>query len=246
MYAVLRRSTTAEKIADSVDAAMSKQPGEGDDGWMATLSEPTDALKDAMTKESKRHHYAGAHAPIRVLPAEGWARVLPDAVQKGSGKTLFAMVGGSLVDQYQAVADLKKQIGDLKGKYQDNKIEMKKDGESDDDKNRLSKENDDPLAGRQARGEGRPADGQAHRRGPRQRRQGAARQRRDQGRRRGRAPASGHRRREDLERLGAHRLSPRHPGAAEHPQGHRHQLHPGVHRGQDGQDRRHVQDSTRR
>ena len=143
MYVVLRRSTTAEKIAESVDAAMSKQPGEGDDGWMATLSEPTDALKDAMTKESKRHHYAAAHAPIRVLPAEGWARVLPDAVQKGSGKTLFAMVGGSLVDQYQAVADLKKQIGDLKGKIEDNKIEMKKDGESDDDKNRLSKENDD-------------------------------------------------------------------------------------------------------
>jgi hypothetical protein len=143
MYVVLRRSTTAEKIADSVDAAMSKQPGEGDDGWIVTLSEPTDALKDAMSKESKRHHYAAAHAPIRVLPAEGWARVLPDAVQKGSGKTLFAFIGGSLVDQYQAVADLKKQIGDLKGKIEDNKIEMKKDGESDDDKNRLSKENDD-------------------------------------------------------------------------------------------------------
>jgi len=69
--------------------------------------------------------------------------VLPDAVQKGTGKTLFAMIGGSLVDQYAAVADLKKQIGDLKGKIEDNKIEMKKDGESDADKNRLSKENDD-------------------------------------------------------------------------------------------------------
>jgi hypothetical protein len=143
MYVVLRRSTTAEKIADGVDAAMSKAPGEGDDGWMATLAEPTDALKDEMTKASKRHHYAAANAPIRVLPSEGWAKVLTDAVQKGTGKTLFAMIGGSLVDQYQAVADLKKQVGDLKGKIEDNKIEMKKDGESDDDKNRLSKENDD-------------------------------------------------------------------------------------------------------
>ena len=29
------------------------------------------------------------------------------------------MIGGSLVDQYQAVADLKKQIGDLKGKIEE-------------------------------------------------------------------------------------------------------------------------------
>jgi hypothetical protein len=143
MYVVLRRAKTAETIANSVDSAMAKMPGEGDDGWMKTLSEPTDLLKDEMTKESKRHHYAGAHAPIRVLPAEGWAHVLPDAVQKGSGRTLFAMIGQSLVDQYGAVADLQKQIGDLRGKIEENKVEMKKDGESDDDKNRLSKENDD-------------------------------------------------------------------------------------------------------
>jgi hypothetical protein len=140
---VLRRARTAEKIADSVDAAMSKAPGEGDDGWMKTLSEPTDALKTEMTAASKRHHYASAHAPIRVLPSEGWAKVLPDAVQKGTGKTLFAMIGGSLVDQYAAVSDLKKQIGDLKGKIETNKIEIKKDGTSDADKNRLNKENDD-------------------------------------------------------------------------------------------------------
>jgi hypothetical protein len=143
MYVVLRRSKTAEKIGDSVDLAMTKAPGEGDDGWMAMVSDPTDALKDEMTKASKRHHYAGANAPIRVLPSEGWAKVLPDAVQKGTGRTLFAMIGGSLVDQYAAVADLKKQIGDLKGKIEDNKIEIKKDGESDDDKTRLGKENDD-------------------------------------------------------------------------------------------------------
>ncbi len=146
MYVVLRRSTTAEKIADSVNTAITTAPGEGDDGWMTTVSDPTDALKDEMTKASKRHHYAGAHAPIRVLPSEGWAKVLPDAVQKGTGKTLLGFVGGSIVDQYSAVADLEKQIGDLKGKIEDNKIEIKKDGESDADKARLAKENDDTSA----------------------------------------------------------------------------------------------------
>src|SRR5580704_16706377 len=50
MYVVLRRSTTAEKIAESVNTAITTAPGEGDDGWMTTVSDPTDALKDEMTK----------------------------------------------------------------------------------------------------------------------------------------------------------------------------------------------------
>jgi hypothetical protein len=143
MYVVLRRSKTAEKIADSVDMAMGKAPGEGDDGWMKTISDPTDALKAEMDAASKRHHYAHAHAPIRVLPSEGWAKVLPDAIQKGSGKTFFALISSSLVDQYAAVADLKKQIGDLKGQIDENKEAMDKDGA---DKDGLSKKNDDAKA----------------------------------------------------------------------------------------------------
>jgi hypothetical protein len=143
MYVVLRRSTTAEKIATAVDTAISTAPGEGDDGWIAKLGEPTAALTAEMKTASKRHHYAKAHAPIRVLPAEGWAKILPLDVQNGSGKTLFAMLGGTLGDQYAAVVEQKREIGELRGKVEGNKIAMKKQGIDDEDKKTLQNENDD-------------------------------------------------------------------------------------------------------
>jgi hypothetical protein len=142
MYVVQRRSTAAEKIANGVDSAMSKSPGEGDDGWITKLSEPAADLRTEMTAASKRHHYANGHAPMRVLPSEGWAKVLPEAVENGSGRTLFAMMGGSLVVQYNAVAELKRQIGGVRGKMEENNLSMGKEGATDAEVARLSRQND--------------------------------------------------------------------------------------------------------
>jgi hypothetical protein len=103
MSVVVRRADAAEATAAQVERILGATPASADADWLKAVGpSPQDAAGEVKALKSEPM-YAKSHA--RVVPAEVWARTLPDVKSTdGSSPNLLALVSGELAASYAAIS----------------------------------------------------------------------------------------------------------------------------------------------
>jgi hypothetical protein len=134
MPVVVRRADDAAAIAKEVDRLLTQTPTSASSDWLKQVGpDPKDAAP-IMSALKKSPMYM-LPKPSKVIPAEVWARTLPDVQSSGGDSpNLLTAIDASLGSGYSDVMAKKQEIADLNQQIEDEKTAASADGVTPDDK----------------------------------------------------------------------------------------------------------------
>lgn len=113
MGAVVRRADAATATAEHVDRLLTETKVDDDSKWVASLDVKVDHLKDHLEGVKTRRAYSTG--PLKVLPAEAWARVLRGVESKEKGHdNVLSMINPELYEGYGKITSKRAEIAKLK------------------------------------------------------------------------------------------------------------------------------------
>jgi hypothetical protein len=138
MGAVVRRADAAVATADNVDRLLTETKVDDDSKWVASLDVKAELLKDHLESVKTRRAYGTG--PLKVLPAEAWARVLRrvESNEKGHDNVL-TMINPELYEGYGKITSKRAEIAKLKEEQAAEEKaadEAKSDGEKQEHQNK--------------------------------------------------------------------------------------------------------------